>query len=81
LYALPNHGLTSSSRFALIKQWFCLLKGQEDDVNTWQMNMLMDASLHLIKYYHTCVFTKIDILTSKSTAPKTSLLHSKKSRI
>jgi hypothetical protein len=81
LYSLPNHGLTSSSRFALIKQWLCLLMRQEDDGNTWQMNMLMDTSLHLIKYYHTCVFTKIDILTSKLTVPKTNLLHSKKSRI
>ncbi len=41
------------------------------DSNTWQINMLMDNSLHLIMYYCNCVFSKIDVLSLKSTAPKT----------
>ncbi len=80
LFALPNHGLTSSSRFALIKQWLCLLKRQEDDVNTWQMNMLVDTSLHLIKYYHTCVLVYRHP-NFKINCTQINSLHSKKSRI
>jgi hypothetical protein len=41
----------------LIQQWPHLLKRPEDDVITWQKNMLINNTLHLTKYYCTCAFS------------------------